>query len=82
MSETTVSGNTVAATSTAQAGMKKYRTTHRRIDYFPAANILAIIEQHRGTLDDTLAGTIDALIAAGHQAMISGKDKGKGAAGN
>ncbi len=61
--------------NSALAGMKKYRATHRRIDYVPAANILVIIEQHRGTLDATLAGTIDQLIAAGHRLILSGNGK-------
>ncbi|HUW38607.1 MAG TPA: hypothetical protein VMV91_14880 [Rhodocyclaceae bacterium] len=57
------------------ASVKKYRSTHRRIDYVPADDVLLIIERYHGKIDDTIAGTIDKLIEAGHKAIISGKAK-------
>lgn len=48
------------------ARSKRYRKQHRRIDYAPSPDVLAVIEKHLAAgLDNCLAGTIDRLILAG-----------------
>ena len=58
-----------------QTRVKRYRTNHRRIDYVPGPDALAIIEKH--LLDNpngySLAGVIDDLVMAGDRA-ISGNE--------
>ena len=55
--------------------MQRYRARHRRIDYVPAINVLAIIEAHLDAcLNNCVAGVIDQLIEAGHRA-VSGNGK-------
>jgi hypothetical protein len=50
--------------------VRRYRATHRRIDYVPSPDVLPIIEHHLkiGT-DFFRAGVIDYLIRTGHQAI-------------
>lgn len=50
--------------------VRRYRVTHRRIDYVPSPDVLPIIEHHLkiGT-DLTRAGVIDYLVRTGHQAI-------------
>ena len=52
------------------ARVRRYRATHRRIDYVPSYDVLPIIEHHMniGT-DRCLVGVIDYLIRAAHQAI-------------
>ncbi len=61
--------NTTATTGN-QARVRRYRATHRRIDYAPSPDVLPIIEHHLkiGT-DRCLAGVIDFLIRTGYQAV-------------
>lgn len=55
---------------TSRVRMQKYRATHRRIDYAPAPDALAVIEQHLvAGLDNCIAGVIDKLITAGDKAV-------------
>ncbi len=52
------------------ARMRRYRAKHRRIDYVPADDILEIIEAHLAHgLSNCLAGVIDVLVKAGHEAL-------------
>ena len=58
-----------------RARVRRYRTTHRRFDYVPSPDVLPIIEHHLkvGT-DRCVAGVIDYLVRAGHQAAITGNE--------
>ena len=57
--------------------MQRYRARHRRIDYVPSPDVLAIIEAHLGArLDNCAAGVIDKLIEAGHRAMSENGSRG------
>jgi hypothetical protein len=59
-----------------RARVRRYRTTHRRIDYAPAFDVLTIIEHHlKNGTDLHLAGVIDYLIRSGQRA-ISGNGRG------
>ena len=50
------------------ARVRRYRTLHRRIDYVPSPDALAIIRHHlKSGMDPYLAGVIDYLIRYGHQ---------------
>jgi len=50
--------------------IQRYRATHKRIDYVPSVEVLAIIEAWRSRkLDNCTAGVIDLLIHAGHAAL-------------
>ena len=53
-----------------RARVRRYRATHRRIDYVPSPDVLPIIEHHKkiGT-DCYVPGVIDYLIRSGHQAI-------------
>jgi hypothetical protein len=53
-----------------RARVRRYRVTHRRIDYVPSPDVLPIIEHHLklGT-DAFLCGVIDYLIRTGHLAI-------------
>ena len=53
-----------------QARVRRYRAVHRRFDYVPSPDVLAIIEHHLkiGT-DYCVAGVIDYLVRAGHQTI-------------
>ena len=61
--------NTITTTGN-QARVRRYRATHRRIDYVPNPDVLPIIEHHLkiGT-DPCLAGVIDFLIRTGQRAI-------------
>lgn len=60
----------------ARLRVQRYRTKHRRIDYAPAPEVLAVIERHlTAGLDNCVAGVIDRLIAAGDEA-ITGNGQG------
>ena len=53
--------------------LKVYRERHPRIDYYPTADVLAILLYHqKDGADPTLAGIIDGLIRVGHLAIVSG----------
>lgn len=53
-----------------RACMQRYRARHKRIDYAPSPEALAIIEAWRAQkLDNCIAGVIDRLIRAGHAAL-------------
>ncbi len=58
-----------------RASMHRYRAKHRRIDYVPAPDVLAIVERLRqqGT-EKCLAGVIDQLVRAGEK-LISGNGR-------
>lgn len=62
MNPTEITGN--------RARVRRYRATHRRIDYIPSPNVLPIIEHHLkvGT-DRCLAGVLDYLVRSGQQAI-------------
>ena len=52
-----------------RARVCRYRAVHRRFHYVPSPDVLAIIEHHLKTgTDRCVAGVIDYLIRAGHQA--------------
>ncbi|MCX7167871.1 MAG: hypothetical protein NTV11_16570 [Rhodocyclales bacterium] len=54
----------------ARLRVQRYRVMHRRIDYAPAPEVLAVIERHlTAGLDNCIAGVIDRLIAAGDKAI-------------
>lgn len=56
--------------------VQRYRATHRRIDYAPSTDALALIERHLASgLDNCTAGVIDRLIVAGSKA-ITGNGQG------
>jgi len=52
---------------------QRFRAKHRRIDYVPGAEVLAIIEKRCKLMPWNMAGVIDALILAGDKA-ITGND--------
>lgn len=50
--------------------VRRYRAIHRRIDYVPSPDVLMIIDHHLKTgTDPCIAGVLDYLIRAGHQAI-------------
>lgn len=58
----------------ARVRVQRYRAKHRRIDYAPAPDVLAVIERHVAAgMDNCIAGALDMLIAAGDKA-ISGNN--------
>ena len=63
-----------------QARVRRYRKSHRRIDYVPG-DVAAIIEQRLAAgLDNCRSGVLDMLIRAGHEAM-SGNGSGSRSVG-
>lgn len=48
---------------------QRYRAKHRRIDYVPDPDVLAIIQKHAKLMPWNLAGVIDELIVAGDKAV-------------
>jgi hypothetical protein len=52
---------------------QRYRAKHRRIDYVPDGDVLAIIQKHRQLMPWSMAGVLDTLITAGDKA-ITGND--------
>ena len=62
MNPTEITGN--------RARLRRYRATHRRIDYVPSPDVLPIIEHHMkiGT-DSCVVGVIDYLIRTAHHAI-------------
>ncbi len=61
---------TTTATTGNRARVRRYRATHRRIDYAPSPDVLPIIEHHlRIGTDRCLAGVIDFLIRTAYQAI-------------
>lgn len=62
---------------------QRYRAKHRRIDYFPSPAAQAAIDLGMAAkLSNCLAGTLDALILAGHRAKAAepaSGNSGKGA---
>ena len=47
---------------------QRYRAKHPRIDYFPASDVLAIIEHYKASGgEQCIAGILDGLIRAGHR---------------
>jgi hypothetical protein len=67
--------------STARLGgnrtrVQRYRTLHRRIDYAPSPDVLAIIQHHlKIGRDPYLVGVIDYLVRSGHQAITGNGGK-------
>jgi hypothetical protein len=56
--------------------VQRYRATHRRIDYAPSADALAVIERQLANgLDNCFAGVIDRLIVAGDKAIAEGEQR-------
>ena len=52
------------------ARVLRYRARHRRIDYVPSPEVLAIIEGWlNAKLNNCRAGVIDDLVRAGHKAI-------------
>ena len=59
--------------------VRRFRESHKRIDYVPSSDVASIIEYHlAGGLDHTKAGVIDMLIRAGHDAMSGNAAPGSG----
>ncbi len=55
---------------TARLRVRKYRATHRRVDYAPSQTALAAIERHLAAgMDNCIAGVIDQLIEAGDKSV-------------
>jgi hypothetical protein len=56
--------------------VRRYRASHRRIDYVPSPDVLRIIDHHLqlGT-DPCVAGVIDYLIRSGQQAITGNGGK-------
>ena len=53
-----------------RARVRRYRATHRRIDYVPSPDVLQIIEHHlKIGRDCCLAGVIDYLIRSRQRAI-------------
>jgi hypothetical protein len=53
-----------------RARVRRYRRFHRRIDYVPSHDVLAIIQHYlKIGKDPCLAGVIDYLIRSGHQTI-------------
>jgi hypothetical protein len=53
-----------------RARVRRYRGMHRRIDYVPSHDVLAIIQHYvKIGKDPCLAGVIDYLIRSGHQTI-------------
>jgi hypothetical protein len=49
---------------------RRYRQLHRRVDYIPAHDVMAIIEHHRlKGPERCIAGVIDILIRVGHRSV-------------
>lgn len=60
----------------ARVRVQRYRAAHRRIDYAPSTEALALIERHLAAgLDNCTAGVIDRLIVAGDKS-ITGNGEG------
>ena len=61
-----------------KARVRRYRASHRRLDYTPSPDVQAIIEHHIAIrTDPCIAGVIDQLIRAGHRAITgNGGDRG------
>jgi len=71
MTETEANPSSKPATGTS-ARNRRYREKHRRIDYAPSADALAIITAWKGRkLDNCMAGVLDKLLIAGHQALAA-----------
>lgn len=67
---TNATENTTEPTTGNRARVRRYRARHRRIDYVPSAEALAIIEAWlERKLDNCTAGVIDRLLLAGHRAI-------------
>ena len=65
-----------------RARVARYRAKHRRIEFFPSADVLKIIEKHLAAgLNNCLAGVIDELIREGHKAMSGNAISGSGQKG-
>ena len=62
-----------------RARVQRYRAKHRRIEYVPSPDALAIIEAwHAHKLNNCMAGVIDRLILEGHKAMSGNAMSGNG----
>ena len=73
MSTTTIAAPTISDNT---ARVRRYRAMHRRIDYAPSSDALAIIELWLGAkLDNCRAGVIDRLVLAGHNAISGNQHK-------
>ncbi len=58
----------------ARLRVQRYRAKHRRIDYVPAPEVLALIERHLADgLDNCIAGVVDRLIEAGDKAIAGNR---------
>ena len=69
MTETEANPSSKPATGTS-ARNRRYREKHRRIDYAPSADALAIITAWKvRKLDNCMAGVLDKLLLAGHRAL-------------
>jgi hypothetical protein len=56
--------------------LHRYRERHPRIDYYPAADVLAILIHHsEKTGEPCIAGVLDALIRVAHRSLVSGNAK-------
>lgn len=58
----------------ARLRVQRYRAKHRRIDYAPTPEVLAVIDRHLADgLDNCIAGVIDRLIEAGDKAITGNR---------
>lgn len=65
------SNRTRQPTTGTRARNRRYRAKHRRIDYAPSSDALAIITLWKERkLDNCMAGVLDKLLMAGHQALM------------
>jgi hypothetical protein len=52
------------------ARVRRFRKSHRRIDFVPSADVASIVDQQLAAgLDNCLSGVIDRLIRLGHKAI-------------
>lgn len=60
----------------ARVRMRRYRSKHRRIDYVPSPEVLAVIKRHQDAgLNNCMAGVIDDLVMAGSNAITGNSSK-------
>ncbi len=60
----------------AMVRVQRYRAKHRRIDYAPSTEALALIERHLAArLDNCTAGVIDRLIVAGDKSITGNGER-------
>lgn len=58
--------------------VRRYRASHRRIDFAPSPDVASIIDQQlEAGLNNCLSGVVDNLVRLGHKAIVSGNEEAK-----